>query len=341
MNGLSMPSVIALANGLLPTNISGSSSTSSACPASVSNRWSRGNWRSSTRTAEAEVDQPVAALVEEPRQGLEDRVEALELAQRDQRAAVGRVLPGAGADAGEGGSCRAGSVVGRHAPERRGRCSRRSFHHCGSRPMNPSSRVCTSASAGTSTLGPYWPLPGAAPPSAPCPASIAAQRSGSRRVVLAGRPGEVPGVHEDVGGEEPRHRLRQRDVADVRVAQHPRRRGRVVEQRLHLAWRSCQAADGVVVDRRSARRAARRPPTPGTTGTTRRGAAPRRGRSSPRPVPGRPTTPGSPRRPGRRSRRRSGGTPRPGVSHARSDPFTGARSETHRRRAGSAAVRRS
>jgi hypothetical protein len=32
--------------------------------------------------------------------------------------------------------------------------------HClsGSRPMKPSSRVCTSESAGTSTLGPYWPL---------------------------------------------------------------------------------------------------------------------------------------------------------------------------------------
>ena len=47
-------------------------------------------------------------------------------------------------------------------------------------------------------------------------------------LVLSGGAGEVPGVHEDVVGEELGDRLGQRNVADVRVAQHElaRRRGR-------------------------------------------------------------------------------------------------------------------
>ena len=52
MIGLSMPIVIALVIGLLLTNISGSSATSSVRPTSASSRCSPANWRSSTRTIE-------------------------------------------------------------------------------------------------------------------------------------------------------------------------------------------------------------------------------------------------------------------------------------------------
>ena len=45
--------------------------------------------------------QPHGPLVDQPRQRLEDRVEAAQLAQRHEGAPVRRVLPGAGTDPGE------------------------------------------------------------------------------------------------------------------------------------------------------------------------------------------------------------------------------------------------
>src|SRR5690606_10700561 len=53
------------------------------------------------------------------------------------------------------------------------------------------------------------------------------------RLVLSGRPREVPGVHEDVGGIELVDRLVQRKLADVLVGQGAVRGRRVVEQLLY------------------------------------------------------------------------------------------------------------
>ena len=122
---------------------------------------------------------------------------------------------------------------------------------------------------------------------------------GVQRVVLTGGAGEVPGVHEDVAGEELRDRAVERDVADVRVAQHLGRRLRVVEEVAYAALELVPGRDRVVVDRGRDLEPDARRPTRGTTGTTRPGAARRPGPPSPRRAPGRPTTPGSPRRPGR------------------------------------------
>ena len=56
----------------------------------------------------------------------------------------------------------------------------------------------------------------------------AGQQLGAERrvqgLVLPGGPGQVPGVHEHVGGVELRHRRAERELAGVRVAQHPIRR---------------------------------------------------------------------------------------------------------------------
>ena len=85
--------------------------------------------------------------------------------------------------------------------------------HSGSRPMKPSIRVCTSASSGTGTAGPY------------CPESRmdlldalhAGQQLGAevrvQPVVLTGRPSQVPGVHEDVGGVDPVDQIPQRHAS--------------------------------------------------------------------------------------------------------------------------------
>ncbi len=112
---------------------------------------------------------------------------------------------------------------------------------------------------------------------------------GVEGLVLAGRPREVPGVHEDVGGVEPVDRLVERHVTDVRVLQHHRRRRRVVEQGLH----------GVAVHlprRRPGRRrptgpgpAARRRRSRGSRGTTPPGGVRRRVPSSRRPARVRPS----------------------------------------------------
>ena len=96
--------------------------------------------------------------------------------------------------------------------------------------MNPSSLVWASASAGHLDSWAVLPtlthrvlvrlLPGQ-------------HRRAPLRVergVLAGGAGEVPGVLEDVAGEELRDGLRQRHLADVRVAQHPPGGGRVLER---------------------------------------------------------------------------------------------------------------
>ena len=127
--------------------------------------------------------------------------------------------------------------------------------------MKPSILVCASASSGTSTRAPYWPLPRMTSSIGSIPASITAQTLGVEGVVLAGRAGQVPGVHEDVAGEELRDGLRAAGRRpDVRVAEHPVGRGRVVEERLHLALEVVPGAGRVVVHRRAGAGGARPAP---------------------------------------------------------------------------------
>ena len=80
------------------------------------------------------------------------------------------------------------------------------------------------------------------------PASSSAQKSGVEPVVLAGGPGQVPGVHEHVGGVELVDRAVQRHLADVPVGQDQVGGRRVVEQRLHGVDVRLPGADRVVVD---------------------------------------------------------------------------------------------
>ena len=117
--------------------------------------------------------------------------------------------------------------------------------------MKPSSFAWAPASSGTSTRGPYCPLLTHRLLDRLHPGEHRRAGLGVEGVVLAGGAGQVPGVHEDVAGEELRHGLGQRDVADVPVAEHPVCRGRVVEDRLHLALEVVPGAGGVVVHRRS------------------------------------------------------------------------------------------
>ncbi len=74
----------------------------------------------------------------------------------------------------EQGGALAPSVVETPAPDERPHA-----RHCGSRPMKPISFVCASASAATSTRGPYCPLERSISSIGSMPASIWAQVSAS------------------------------------------------------------------------------------------------------------------------------------------------------------------
>ena len=190
--------------------------------------------------------------------------------------------------------------------------------------MKPSNRVWASASSGTSTRGAV--LAAAAhqrPRSAPCRPASPAQRSASRvsswpvaraRSQVCMKTSPVKNCETACG---------QRYVADVPVAQHPVRRRRVVEQRLHLVLEVVPGAGRVLVDRRAGREVDVLPRPRGRTGTTRRGGGRRRGRPSPRPGTGRPTgragTAGHDRR---RTGRRSHGTPGQGSGHGGSTRYS-------------------
>jgi hypothetical protein len=71
-------------------------------------------------------------------------------------------------------------------------------------------------------------------------------------VVLAGGPGQIPGVHEHVGGVELVDRGIQGQAPDVRVGELPVRRGRIVQHRLHAVAVDLPRGDRVLIHRRSA-----------------------------------------------------------------------------------------
>ena len=156
----------------------------------------------------------------------------------------------------------------------------------GSRPMKPSSRVWASASAGTSTRAPYWPEERIISSIGSIPAEQLGAEVGVEPVVLAGGAGEVPGVHEDVGGVELVDRVVQRHLADVRVARapgapSPDRRAAPARRRQC----ACHAATGSSsTDGPRAARSRRR--RRGTRGTTRSGGRRRRAPSTRRPGAG-------------------------------------------------------
>ena len=168
----------------------------------------------------------------------------------------------------------------------------------GVRPMNASSLVCTSASSGTSTRGPYCPLERSTSSSGCMPSSISAQ-IGVEPLVQTGRPGEVPAVHEDVARVDHVDGLRERHRPDVGEVVDAVGGRRIVEQRLHGLGLGPPRAARVVVDRRARRQARCRSRRRGTRGTNRRGGARRHGRPSPRAAPAAPTPPDRPPRPSR------------------------------------------
>ena len=102
MNGLFMPIVSAPGTGLATTYSSGSSGASSVCADVAEQPVQPRELALVDADRGAEEDQPHGALVEQAGHRLEQRVEALELAQRDQGTPVGGVLPRAGADVGQG-----------------------------------------------------------------------------------------------------------------------------------------------------------------------------------------------------------------------------------------------
>ena len=122
----------------------------------------------------------------------------------------------------------------------------------GVRPMNASSLVWTSASSGTWTRGPYWPLwrstssIGSMPRASPRTCRI-------ERLVLAGGAGEIPAVQEHVTGVDHVDRLPERHATDVREIVLALGGVRVVEECLHGVGLGPPGADGVVVDRRTRR----------------------------------------------------------------------------------------
>ncbi len=162
----------------------------------------------------------------------------------------------------------------------------------GSRPMKPSSRVCDVGVVGDAARGRRTGRRRASPPrSAPCRRAARRRSPASRRLVLAGGAGQVPGVHEDVGGVEPVDRLRAAAscrcarLRELAVGRAPGRRARPGRRRRGPARppTGSSSTDGPGGQLR------RRSPWPGSRGTTRRGGAPRRGPSSRRPAPARPS----------------------------------------------------
>src|SRR5680860_1099463 len=71
-------------------------------------------------------------------------------------------------------------------------------------------------------------------------------------LVLAGRPRQIPGVHEDVGGVELVDRTVQRNLADMPVAKHLPRCGAIVEERLHSVAVHYPRRHGIVIGGRAA-----------------------------------------------------------------------------------------
>ena len=81
------------------------------------------------------------------------------------------------------------------------------------------------------------------------PSNISAHRVRVQRLVLAGGPGEVPAVEEDVVRVDHGDGLLERHGADVGEVVHALGGGRIVEQGLHGVGLGAPGADGVVVDR--------------------------------------------------------------------------------------------
>ena len=84
------------------------------------------------------------------------------------------------------------------------------------------------------------------------PAEELSTEIGVQPVVLAGSPGQIPGVHEHVGGVELVDRGIQGQAADVRVGELAVRRLRIVQHRLHAVAVHLPRGDRVLVDRRPA-----------------------------------------------------------------------------------------
>ena len=147
--------------------------------------------------------------------------------------------------------------------------------------MKPSSWSARRRRRAPPPRGPYWPEDRMISSIGSIPASSSAQNLGVQPVVLAGGAGEVPGVHEHVGGVELVDRAVQRQLADVRVGQTPGRpspdrpappgRRRGAPPTRPTGSSSTRGPGGSLMPAPAARK----------PGTTRRGGARRRGRSSP------------------------------------------------------------